>query len=467
MSRASIVRARWETVRRAFAEFLTLPSLLIAGFLGLAAIFNVLERADLAWLRPTRTLLQSHVFGDPRSTADLLGTIAGSLITVTSITISLLLVALQQTAGSLSSEVFDQFLRRRHNQFYFGFFVGLALYALITLASVNEPFNPVLGASLTLLLTVVALFMLIVLLYTTINQMRPAEIIEAVHDLTLHARERQRELLAGTRRTSVSPHPVRAVARAARHGYVTFADVQAMGRAARHASAGAEVILDVSLGTFVATGDSLARVRSEDTEQAGMLARAVEEDIRLERQRDIATDPANGIEEILTIAWTSISTSKSNPAPGLQAIRSLRDLLARWADEERGARGDAASEGSLPVVYHDTVIMRVLDALESLAVVSTESMQHQAFTEVARALAALFDRLPEPQQARASDVVLRMVTGLGDHVLTAELENALRELARALEAGQQPAAARAVAEGVDGLRRTVGSLNSRATRVVR
>jgi uncharacterized membrane protein len=94
----------------------------------------------------------------------------------------LLLVALQQSAASLTHEVFDQFLRRRINQFYFGFFVGLALFALVTLATVTESFNPVFGATLAFLLTIMALYLLIVLLYTTVNQMRPAVIIEAIRN---------------------------------------------------------------------------------------------------------------------------------------------------------------------------------------------------------------------------------------------------------------------------------------------
>ena len=121
-----------------------------------------------------RGILKTRVFADPKATSELLGTIAGGIITVTSIIISLLLVALQQSAASLTHQVLDQFLRRRVNQIYFGFFIGLSLFALLTLATVTESFNPVFGASLAFLLTMIALYILLLLLYTTINQMRPA-----------------------------------------------------------------------------------------------------------------------------------------------------------------------------------------------------------------------------------------------------------------------------------------------------
>ncbi|MGI9088840.1 MAG: DUF2254 family protein [Chthoniobacterales bacterium] len=123
-----------ETLRRAFAEFLTIPSLVIAGFLLLAVGGYALDHVALPMLEPLRALLRGRIFRDAKATSDLLGTIGGSLITVTSITFSLLLLAVQQSAATLTPQVYDQFLRRRINQIYFGFFVGLSLYTLVVLA---------------------------------------------------------------------------------------------------------------------------------------------------------------------------------------------------------------------------------------------------------------------------------------------------------------------------------------------
>jgi hypothetical protein len=158
-----------EAVSRAFSEFLAIPSYVIVSFLTLAVGSYLFDRAHPAWLAPVREMLRTHVFSEPDATSSLLSTIAGGLITVTSITISLLLLALQQSAATMTAEVFDQFLRRRLNQVYFGFFIGLALYSLVTLATVASSFNPVFGATIAVLLTVIALYLLIVLLYTSVR----------------------------------------------------------------------------------------------------------------------------------------------------------------------------------------------------------------------------------------------------------------------------------------------------------
>ena len=105
--------------------------------------------------------MQIPFFADAESTTQVLSTIAGGMITITSITFSLLLVALQQSAGSMTHAVFDQFLRRRLNQFYAGWFIGITLFTLVTLATVGPEFNPIYGATLALFFAVSALYVLL------------------------------------------------------------------------------------------------------------------------------------------------------------------------------------------------------------------------------------------------------------------------------------------------------------------
>lgn len=446
-------------LRRAFAEFLTLPSAVIAAFLLLALATYALDAAGVQALAPLRAFLQRHVFTDAQASAQLLGVIAAGLITITSITVSLLLVALQQAAAALTTAVFDQFLRRWLNQFYFGFFVGLTLYALLTLASVSENFNPVFGASTAFGLTAVALYLLIALLYTTINQMRPAEIIEEIHRLTLLARERQLHAIRRTRRCAESRAPCEVPVEATRHGYLTRIDVAAIGHAAQRADV--EVVLLPSLGAFVAAHQPIARVRADTCELARSLEDTVRAALVLEHQRDIALDAAHGLEQLEMIGWTSISTAKSNPSGGLLAIHSLRDLLARWTAAQDAPRDAPAP---LPVVYVDDTLARLMDTFETFAVVASESMQHQTLREVLHTIALLHARLPPEQQRRAEDIALRSLSALGDHVLTAGLDAALARLADTLDASS-PRTAQALREAQRRLRLSLGRLNSRATRV--
>lgn len=473
MSRLTAASERHElrfrdNVRRAFSEFLALPTLVIFAFLGLAIGTYLLDASAAERAEPVRAFLEQRLFRSAGATGDLLGTIAGGVITVTSITISLLIVAIQQSASTMTTHVFDQFLRRSYNQLYFGFFVGLTLYALVTLATVNEPFNPVYGGAVAVFLTVVGLYLLILLLYTTIDQMRPAVIVEAIHDHTLAARERQMKLVRCARRDPQLTGMVLERVHSERHGFVTHIAFDAIGRAAIDAAGSPdriEIVLHTPIGSYVSFGDAIAEIQGAGDIPTKELSRKIQAAVRLEGQRDFAFDAAFGIEQLEMVAWTSISTSKSNPAPGVLAVRALRDILARWSTEEAQVEAERAV-AMLPVVYDDNPFARLFDTLESLGVAASESLQHQTLAEIARALSATYGRLPSEWRARADDVILRLLPSLGEHVLTAELDAALTGLVRETRAAGSEESARALSSAQGDLRRTIGRLGSRATRAV-
>lgn len=379
----------------------------------------------------------------------------------TGVIIVFVLLALQQSAGSMTHQVFDQFLRRRLNQLYFGFFVGMALYALITLATVDPPFNPVLGATLALILTIVALYVLLLLIYSTISQMRPTDIVRTIHDHTLRARQRQRALVRRTRRSARLPAHNAIALNAPRDGFIVGIDLNALEDILKRASAPVEIVFHLSIGSYVAFQDQIAEVRAERADDAARIAARVERAIHLGRERDLDDDPAYGIDQLATIAWRSISTSQQNPSPGIAAIHNLRDLLARWIVAEE----DESEETRLPVVYPDNVMACLLGAFESLAVVASEAMQHQTYAAIVRAFAMTFDRLPLPEQRCAEQLLLRTIPGLGDHVLTTELDDALTALVQTLEQAARLDAAAAFRTARGELAKSIGTLNSRSTRV--
>jgi uncharacterized membrane protein len=450
-----------ERVRRAFSSFLTVPSVIILGFVLLAFGSYALEQADPASLQPLRGFMREHVFGDAAATSALLGTIATGVITITSITFSLLLLALQQSAGALTHQVFDQFLRRRLNQVYFGAFVGITLFALITLATVSPPFNPVLGASIALILTLVALYVLLLLIYAAINQMRPTEIIKTIHDQTLKARDEQLDLLARTRREARLVDPAAATVRAQRDGFIVNIDLGVIAGALDGVDGEVEVVILHSLGAYVAWHDPIAEVRAGAGVDRGEIADQVGAAFDQGRERDPVNDPAYGLDQLETIAWRSISTSQQNPAPGLTAIRNVRDLLARWVE-----RDDEAPDGDrLPVVYPDNVMQTLFGTLESLSVVASESMQHQTLAEIYRTLAVTFPRMPEPARQATVNLVLRSLAGMGDQMLTTQLDAAVLDLVDALRRGGRATAASQVRAARDALAESIGHLNSRSTRV--
>jgi uncharacterized membrane protein len=485
----------WEraakSVRHALGEFLTVPIAVVAAFLMLAAGVYFIDAAlwsadknppgQLRWL--------SDVFGDSDALSSLLSTIATSLITVTSIIFSLLLIAVQQGAAALTNQEFDQFLRRRGNQLYFGFFVGLSVFTLAELVVASHAHRPIFGALIAVLLTAVALCLIVVLIYTTIDQTRPDTIIEAIRGHVLKARATQLSLLGATRRPASETRRVARLVTSEGRGYVTAISVDRIVRAVADAEdghdgsaedghdgsaedghagsatagAGIEVRLRVVVGSHLAYHDPLAELKCGghlDDARAEGLSKAVVAAISLEGERNLDRDPAFGIAQLAIIGWTSVSTARSNPNPGALVCHALRDILARWLEQ-----GAPPENHASPIVYEDRVPEAAIATLESLAVVASESMQHQTLAEVMRTLATLLPALPSERVNQVADLVLRSLSALGEHVLTRDLESALEVLSEALTAVGRDEVACAVRKAEATLRRSVGILNARSTRV--
>jgi hypothetical protein len=209
---------------------------------------------------------------------------------------------------------------------------------------------------------------------------------------------------------------------------------------------------------------AIAEIKADVVDGTSNLVQVVRTALVLEEQRDLGTDPAFGIEQLLTIGWTSISTAKSNPQPGLLVCWSLRHILASWFEPaDRRIGGDAVGQ-ALPVVYRDNVPEQVMKAFESLAVVASESVQHQSLAEILRTLAVMFRCLPVPLQNKVEGLLLRSLSGLGDHVLTSDLDEALFAVTAALNEAGRSGYADTIGDARQRLGASIGRLNSRSTR---
>ena len=454
-------------VKRALSQFLALPLIVVVAFVLLSF---VIYQADDAWSKgqvPPGFGWLGELLGDSKSLASLLSTVASSIITVTSITFSLLLIALQQGAAALTTQVTDQFLMRRTNQFFFGFFVGLSVYVLLTLVTVSDIHRPIFGTSVALVLTTAALCMIVVMIYSTIDQMRPSQIVRAIHQHVLIARSCETDLLATTQRLG-NPHwPVALSVSSGDTGHFAMLKVEDLDKSIKEACGhDAQVEIVVRLGTYLAFDDPLAIVRARpglsfDEDIRETLTGAIRDAAVIDNDRDLSGDPRYGLSQLSTIAWTSISTAKSNPSPGRAIIDSLRDIILRWGNE----LSSVAQDDESAIVYADETPFEAINILETIILVSSESIQASTLADAIHTVAVLLVRVPQPLAERLADVARRALSGLGEHVLTRDLELSLGELALALRQRDFAEMSDAVNEATAAFALSLGRLNSRSTRV--
>lgn len=436
----------WYDVKIAFRAFLAVPTVIVLSFILLAVLSAYLDQVsytNVPWLHDLRLQMESVVFVNPEATGTFLAAVAGSLMTVTSIILSLVLLALQQSASSLTSQVYDQFMRRRINQVAIGFFIGLSLYALIILSMIGGRFNPVISVAIAFLGTGVALFLLPTLIYAVTQQIRSGNIIRSIAELTASARSQQAGLLERTHRAPRTDLPSVTVVRAESVGFVDRVDLGPL-ESVPDQEESVEVVLLVSIGDYVTAGEPVADVRGEDLsqERRSEIVEAAREALVLVPARNILHDPGYGLEQLGNIGWTAISPAKSSPAPALGVIKTLRRLFDQLKVEPEG---EAEGE-KLPVVYRDDVMSDLFDIFESLAVSASASRQHQSVREIVHALAVMATVAEGEVRDRVIKVTRVILATLNAHVVTSSLSDSLLELKKATDSMGQPALSKEIEE---------------------
>lgn len=424
----------WLRIREALSEFLGVPFLIVLAFILLAALVLWLDQSSFGWVNSLRQTITRYSFKTSDTSAAMMGLIAGGLLTMTSLVISMLLLALQQTAGNMGNLVYDQFMKRRRNQVYVGYIVGIVALTFLLRPTASDNFNPVLAATITTIAAVIGIILLLYFLYSTITQMRPQTIVHSIHEDTLRARRRHTAFLRRTRRSSQLESDLIVALRTTTNGFLTNIDADKMVEVFAQASVPVEVEARATLGAYLSYQDPLAQVKSDNLEVARFVANQIGDAFTLAGQRDDKYDPKFGLEQLEMMAWTEMPTAKENPETGLMAIHVLRDLLARWSAEQSVAEGiDDAHAHQIPFVYPDDVVPTILTTLESLATIASESKQHQGLSAILLTLALHLPRLSSELRERAREMLVRVLPTLEKHGLTRELDYALTRLVAALE----------------------------------
>jgi len=150
----------WDRVR---SSFWFVPAVMAASAVALAFVSITLDETVKDW----SALGLNRIFsGDAEGATAILGTVAGSMITITGVVFSMTLVALSLTSSQLGPRLLHNFMSDTTTQMVLGTFVSTFLYCLLILRTVRRAedatFIPHLSVSLAVLF---AVFCVAVLIY--------------------------------------------------------------------------------------------------------------------------------------------------------------------------------------------------------------------------------------------------------------------------------------------------------------
>jgi uncharacterized membrane protein len=346
------LRNTWENI---WSSLWFLPAVLVLGAVTLA--FGLVE-VDVILEEHDSQIREWITIGTSDASRDILGVIAGSLVTVISIAFSMTLIALQQNSSQFSPRVLRNFTSDRGNQIVLGVYIGTFIYALLVMRQVRSSqedvssFIPAVSLAVALSLSLICLGLLIYYIHHISQQLQVSAIVEGIHKELLSELERLYPTRIGEE-TAEEPLADRAdnhrddsadvaYLYATRAGFLRAVDDDALFKA----SEGHTPWLRVRpcIGDYVPYGGLLAeypRGASIDQDREKDLREAFVQDT----ERTMHQDPLFGLRQLVDIALRALSPGINDPTTAEYCLSHLGDVLGRLATREFPASVRQAPDG--------------------------------------------------------------------------------------------------------------------------
>ncbi len=311
--------------------------------------------------------------GGAEGASAVLGTVAGSMITIAGVVFSLTLVALSLASSQFGPRLLRNFMRDTTNQVVLGTFVGTFLYCLLVLRTIRRDediaFVPHLSVTLGVLFAIASLGVLIYFIHHVSVSIQADEIVARVGTELVQGIDRlcpeqdqdgprtplepsDADLLAAFDREA---GPVGAIA----DGYLQLLDLDALG--ALGAEADALIRVERRPGQYVVRGSPLAMVRPADRVNDRLAAR-VHSAFVLGNQRTPAHDIEFSVDQLVEIAVRALSPGVNDPFTAITCVDRLGSALCRLTQRELPSPYRWDAENRLRLVTQPITFSGMADA---------------------------------------------------------------------------------------------------------
>lgn len=339
--------------QRLLSTFWFIPSLVTLGAIGCALGFIELDRRS-----SDASDLAGFIYGGGADGARaVLSALAGSMITVVSVTFSVTVVALTVSAQHFGPRLLSNFMRDKAAQLVLGTFIGTFAYALVVLRTVRgesdeiSAFVPHLAVTGAMFLALTSVAMLIYYVHHVSASMQVSEITAAVvRDLERSIERLYPEPLGKglDHGRGAPPVPADAVAvEASRSGYLQA--VEADDLLALAIDCETVVWLLLRPGDFVTRGGLLAHV-SPPPRDVQAVERRLNDAVVLGADRSVHQDPGFPVQQLVEVALHALSPGINEPFTANTCIDRLGQGLALLAGRDTPSALRADERGQLRVV---------------------------------------------------------------------------------------------------------------------
>ncbi len=353
-----VIPQRWGVLNEAWrTQLWPLPSLCVAAAVVLGV---VLPRFDANVDDELPASVTAYLFsGGPEAARTVLSAVAGSLITVTSLTFSLTVVTLQLASSQFSPRLLRTFTRDRVVHLSLGVLLGTFTYALTVLrtvrASLSEQtaFVPQISVTVAYVFALASVVTLVAFLAHLSRQIRVEWIMRQVHAETNATVKR----VLGDEVTIAAAPTIPAYAVplcASGSGFLNFVDEQGLLSAA--VDNGAVVFVNRQPGESVVTGTPIAHAWPREgrgplpDREREALTEGLRRAVTTGFERTAAQDVAFGLRQLVDVVVKALSPGVNDPTTAVHGLGHVAVLMCELAGRDLGPRLVCDDDGHVRVV---------------------------------------------------------------------------------------------------------------------
>ena len=303
-------------------------------------------------------LVSQALTGPPAAAQTILTTFIGALVTLISIVMTVITVAVQLAMQQFSPRIVRPLLQDRRNQCMVGLFAATLVFCLIVVpqAYAHEggkgsglPGLSILTAEVLMLASVIALILYV---HQAGQAMRVSGLIDLVGDQT-------REMIHKAYPEPDSPLPDVAgedVIASPDAGVVYRVEYDALVEEARRSGVALELI--PAMGDFVASGAPLVRIHGHTG--SPLDRKKIRQLVWLGGERSHTDDPAYGVRKLVDIAERGLAEPFDDPTTTVMALDRIHDVLRMLVNRDfpagRYSDGDGDLRLTVPMVGWDDYV---------------------------------------------------------------------------------------------------------------
>lgn len=286
----------------------------------------------------------------------ILGTLSGSLLTITTFTFSTIMVVLTMYSSNFSPRVVNNFLTDKITMKVLGIFVGGFCYCILALFFMRKIYSEylVVSATIAVIYSVLCIIYFVIFVYNVSSSIQATKLISRLYDesyeIILRTLENREDYL------SLDEHKIgtfksKLEILSDRSGYLEVIEFRGILNALKDTES--KFILTNNIGDFISRNQVIATLYSnEDLEDENLIDDLLKR-FNIEEERIAYDDYRFSIQKIVDITLRAISPGINDPNTAIHCINILGVLLSKLSEIKGRFTVIKDDDSKSEIVYED------------------------------------------------------------------------------------------------------------------